>query len=202
MTEYTIAAIPTVYRGRQYRSRLEAKWAAFFDLMGWEAEYEPFDLGMWSPDFLIRGRDGNDVLVEVKPITEFCPDVAKKAVEACFRRGLADNLSGVLIVGTCPFRTKEQSVQLGWFGCLDCEKPEAWWQPTEIIWVQDAASPVLYPVFRYRDLAPYKGKYHWSSCISDDFDFGPNFTISFPYIEYIETKWSEACNAVQWKPPS
>ena len=32
--DYQIAAIPTLYRGRQYRSRLEAKWAAFFDLAG------------------------------------------------------------------------------------------------------------------------------------------------------------------------
>jgi len=29
--DYSIAAIPTVYNGIRYRSRLEAKWAAFFE---------------------------------------------------------------------------------------------------------------------------------------------------------------------------
>jgi hypothetical protein len=28
MTEQTICAIPTYYKGRRYRSRLEARWAA------------------------------------------------------------------------------------------------------------------------------------------------------------------------------
>ena len=37
--------IPTLYNGIQFRSRLEAKWAAFFDLLGWEYEYEPSRLG-------------------------------------------------------------------------------------------------------------------------------------------------------------
>jgi len=30
---YTIPAIPTRYNGVNFRSRLEAKWAAFFDLL-------------------------------------------------------------------------------------------------------------------------------------------------------------------------
>ncbi len=65
---YTIKAHPTLYGGVMFRSRLEATWAAFFDLLGWSWEYEPFDLGTWSPDFLIRGHN-KDCLVEVKPTT-------------------------------------------------------------------------------------------------------------------------------------
>ena len=61
-------AHPTAYRGCQFRSRLEASWAAFFDLAGWAWEYEPFDLDGWVPDFALRGQ-ANTVLVEVKPIT-------------------------------------------------------------------------------------------------------------------------------------
>jgi len=49
--------IPTKYKDIQFRSRLEAKWAAFFDLMNWNWEYEPFDLDGWFPDFLIKGRE-------------------------------------------------------------------------------------------------------------------------------------------------
>jgi hypothetical protein len=62
-----IAAIPTLYRDVQFRSRLEARWAAFFDLSGWNWKYEPVDLEGWTPDFVLKGA-ANDVLVEVKPI--------------------------------------------------------------------------------------------------------------------------------------
>lgn len=59
-------AIPTVYNAASFRSRLEARWAAFFDLAGWRWDYEPLDLEGWAPDFLIHGFDG-PILVEVKP---------------------------------------------------------------------------------------------------------------------------------------
>lgn len=36
-----IAAIPTEYMGTIFRSRLEARWAVFFDFMGIKWEYEP-----------------------------------------------------------------------------------------------------------------------------------------------------------------
>jgi hypothetical protein len=64
---YNIKAIPTTYAGVNFRSRLEARWAAFFDLCGWKWDYEPFDLDGWTPDFLIKTRIA-DVLVEVKPL--------------------------------------------------------------------------------------------------------------------------------------
>jgi len=77
---YTVKAHPTMYNGVQYRSRLEARWAAFFDLIGWQHEYEPIDLPGWSPDFRVVfpceinrfvGVDHNcDLFAEVKPYTE------------------------------------------------------------------------------------------------------------------------------------
>lgn len=60
-------AIPTNYAGVQFRSRLEAKWAALFDIAGLQWSYEPFDLEGWAPDFAIHTKDGN-ILVEVKPV--------------------------------------------------------------------------------------------------------------------------------------
>lgn len=72
-----IKAIPTTYKGRQYRSRLEARWAAFFDLMGWQFEYEPFDLNGWIPDFALLGGK-TPLLVEIKPVAEFPESVAEK----------------------------------------------------------------------------------------------------------------------------
>lgn len=70
----SIKAIQTQYNGYLFRSRLEARWAVFFDACGVEYEYEPegYNLGnglMYLPDFLLHGvdgRDGGDLFVEVK----------------------------------------------------------------------------------------------------------------------------------------
>lgn len=59
-------AIPTRYAGVIFRSRLEARWAAFFDLAGIQWDYEPFDLDGWTPDFVLHGDV--PILAEVKPV--------------------------------------------------------------------------------------------------------------------------------------
>lgn len=61
--------IPTMYDGIMMRSRTEARWAAFFDLAGWEWQYEPFDLNGYIPDFVLALPHG-DLLVEVKPVED------------------------------------------------------------------------------------------------------------------------------------
>jgi hypothetical protein len=63
-----IKAIETVYNGYRFRSRLEARWAVFFDAMSIKYEYEPegFELGdgyRYLPDFYLPD---NDVWVEIK----------------------------------------------------------------------------------------------------------------------------------------
>ena len=70
----TLKAIETEYRGYRFRSRLEARWAVFFDACGVKWEYEPegYDLGdglYYLPDFLLHGVEGRisgDLYVEVK----------------------------------------------------------------------------------------------------------------------------------------
>jgi hypothetical protein len=66
------AGVPTMFNGTRYRSRLEARWAAFFDLLKWDAHYEPFDLDGYIPDFVINGRSTwgieEQIFVEVKPV--------------------------------------------------------------------------------------------------------------------------------------
>jgi len=71
---YIYKAHQTNYKGVTFRSRLEARWAAFFDLIGWSWEYEPIDLNGWSPDFRVHWKcwhsecpNGHTLLVEVKP---------------------------------------------------------------------------------------------------------------------------------------
>ncbi len=69
----SIAAIPTVYAGVQFRSRLEARWAAFFDLLRWRWEYEPIDLDGYIPDFVLSRSGKQPALVEVKPVIQGVP---------------------------------------------------------------------------------------------------------------------------------
>lgn len=61
-------AIPTRYAGVQFRSRLEARWAAMFDLLGWTWEYEPIDLAGYIPDFVVEPGYWEKTIFEVKPI--------------------------------------------------------------------------------------------------------------------------------------
>lgn len=58
-------AIPTDYAGVRFRSRLEAKWAAFFDLAGWRWAYEPIDLDLYVPDFMLTFPSG-PIAVELR----------------------------------------------------------------------------------------------------------------------------------------
>jgi hypothetical protein len=55
VTTPNIPAIETIYRGNRFRSRTEAKWAVFFDLIGEPYEYEPQGVrlpsGPYLPDF-------------------------------------------------------------------------------------------------------------------------------------------------------
>lgn len=64
MDAWAIKAIPTDCRGFTMRSRLEAKWATFFDLCGWPWSYEPCESNGWIPDFAVGEVP---TLCEVKP---------------------------------------------------------------------------------------------------------------------------------------
>ncbi len=68
-----IKAIETVYNGYRFRSRLEARWAVFFDALNIGYDYEPegfeFDDGVrYLPDFRLKcDSDAFEVWCEVKP---------------------------------------------------------------------------------------------------------------------------------------
>ena len=65
---YNIAAKPTRYKGVNFRSRLEARWAAFFDVREWRWEYEPaVEFFNWIPDFVISFPEC-PLFVEIKPV--------------------------------------------------------------------------------------------------------------------------------------
>ena len=59
--------IETRYKGYRFRSRLEARWAVFFDTLGipWDYESQGYEteMGPYLPDFVLWGR----ITAEVKP---------------------------------------------------------------------------------------------------------------------------------------
>jgi hypothetical protein len=75
------SAIETVYAETRFRSRLEARWAVFFDLVGWPWAYEPIDLTGYIPDFVLSFH--RPLLVEVKPAVTLADlDEHRRKIEA------------------------------------------------------------------------------------------------------------------------
>lgn len=98
-----LKAIETSYKGYRFRSRLEARWAVFFDRLGqpWEYEKEGYDLGgagWYLPDFWLPhaydriGRQG--IWVEIKALQPTEDESLK-----CERLALASEHSVVMLVG-------------------------------------------------------------------------------------------------------
>ena len=94
------APIPTRYNGYLFRSRLEARWAVFFDALKIEYQYEPegFQLaaGWYLPDFFLPQVK---LYAEAKPLDPD-PVALAKGHELCRRSG-----KGVLfLIGPPDFR--------------------------------------------------------------------------------------------------
>lgn len=101
----TIKAIETRYNGRHYRSRLEARWAVFFDTLGLSYEYEPegfeFDGMRYLPDFYIREWDA---YVEIKGTLAAANDDRRKhrafvsQKQSCLYVAIGQPLTRMIIV--------------------------------------------------------------------------------------------------------
>lgn len=95
-------AIETQYKGYRFRSRLEAKWAIFFDEIGWEwiYEHDGYDLpcGKYLPDFFFPDIN---CFAEVKPV----PFTKNEMTKCCqLSEGLCEDTSNcekgvILLVG-------------------------------------------------------------------------------------------------------
>jgi hypothetical protein len=86
-------AIETRYKGYRFRSRLEARWAVFFDELhipySYETEGWQLPAGYYLPDFYLSDAD---LWVEIKP---FKPN--HEEIERC--RQLAEKKSVLLVCG-------------------------------------------------------------------------------------------------------
>lgn len=92
------AGIPTTYADTNFRSRLEARWGALFDLAGWAWVYEPVDGDGYIPDFAILGDA--TFLVEIKPALD---EAAYREPVPKIVAGIGDQwASDILILGAAP----------------------------------------------------------------------------------------------------
>jgi hypothetical protein len=124
-----VRPIETQYKGFRFRSRLEARWAVFFDAAGIEWQYEvegyninghPYLPDFWLPQF--------ETFVEIKPNTEAC----KPAEPIIASLAKATGHRGIIIAGspnvieppkiftfTNPFAYKHEAA---WQQCPFCER--------------------------------------------------------------------------------
>lgn len=195
-----------MYGGTQFRSRLEAKWAAFFDLAGWDWEYEPIDLNGYIPDFVLGFKE--PLIVEVKPFLGSPFDWDKQEHEA----------TAVL----------EKIVESGWRGEGLLVGAALWTGPHAMGWVDSGGDPINagllfdtrisigeHSLIEQRGLADRRvayaspfgfkeccggpvdvvGSFHCRKC--GHHDEGPTLVNS----QYLQNWWREAGNRVQWRSP-
>lgn len=108
-----IKPIETFYKGYRFRSRLEARWAVFFDAIGADWEYEPegfvLENGMYYlPDFLIhnnKGRGPCELWIEVKSPYNYSREEQDK-IEAfanpAYMGEVFSDTRAILVVGNIP----------------------------------------------------------------------------------------------------
>lgn len=186
---FVIKAIPTKYNGIQFRSRLEAKWACFFDLMNWKWQYEPCDFNGWIPDFGIYGYECT-VYVEVKPTVVFLPNIANEIdASGC-------NQEVLLIGETCPIpggsNVFGDNVQLGWLRTACGGNPDDGittfdWTDCEFSCYDRSRIGFAEPMYSwFCRIYGDSGKYYRHNDIIE--------------IE-VQKRWAAACNSSQWKRP-
>lgn len=124
--------LPTVFAGVLFRSRLEARWAVFFENLGLRWEYEPegFDLDgtNYLPDFYLPELPA---WVEVKPGT---PD--DRGRRKCGLLAKKVNCDVMVVYG--PPSLKENTVAFGRPEEIGCE-----WSPV-CSWAEDRKFPGMF----------------------------------------------------------
>jgi hypothetical protein len=142
MTTSTIAPglkpIETSYKGHRFRSRLEARWAVFFDALGfrWEYEVEGYELpngARYLPDFKLITPQGNYRWVEIKP-----SDVTADPKFSTFARAVGQTGIEAMLVSGSPL----QWLGSGYSICPRCGVPaQAPWDDNVYCWPCDMETP-------------------------------------------------------------
>lgn len=165
-----VRPIPTTYRGRLFRSRLEARWAVFFDHLGIDFRYEDegyqLPSGWYVPDFFlpscatfieVRGDIARVDLADLAAKADQLPILQPQGGERGPR---------LMLLGSIPNDPPETWGDWGWltgFKPCDCDDPSCtheerygfgafrkndrpWWHCTvEVVGHRSPLSPTLDP---------------------------------------------------------
>ena len=176
--------IETTYAGVRFRSRLEARWAAMFDLLKWHWDYEPIDLSEYVPDFVLH-MPRAPLLVEVKPalsLAEYA-DPARKVCLSGWRRDF-------MVVGSSLPRTSSGEAILGrlWYWEPPGGPPAEW---------DGGDSAVAHRCTHCRALSAHQESGGWQCLVCGFYD-GVRGVGDASAVE-VDTLWREAGNRVQWR---
>jgi hypothetical protein len=189
-----IHGIPTKLNGIRFRSRLEARWASVFTLLGWRWEYEPVDLRGYVPDFVLLFKAG-PVLAEVKPghsLEELAPYTEKINASGWETK----NSNEAVIVGAtwnldptghywCPLIGL---LRQRYPDTVDFNKLAPWWDGALVHYCTEGKHPSIHHangIFNCTVCNAYDGDYLG--------DLGGHGERSLQEI------WTEAGNIVQWQ---
>lgn len=167
-----------MYRGRLFRSRLEARWSCLFDELTIPWAYEPIDLQGYIPDFIIHA----DLLLEVKP------DVDADTLAAAQKKIDVSGWNQEAVIVSPFVESSAQFPVVGWFGerCTGPDGHQLVWDQCRIMRCLSCGLPSFFPD---------SGSWHCRRCSAD----GGNAHLGSIGAE-LETAWNEAGNRTQWRP--
>lgn len=143
-------AIETRYKGYHFRSRLEARWAVFFDSLGLKWAYEPegFELGNagnYLPDFKVKYPDAwdgwDDVWFEVKADLDKLTPTEEAKIKAFIK---ATESTVFVVEGPPDMRLYYKNSiakgrpDEGW--ALWCSKHRLWWDYHDVFFAPQCSS--------------------------------------------------------------
>lgn len=169
--------IPTMYRGTLFRSRNEARFACLFDELVIPWQYEPADLVLYMPDFMIHG----DLLAEIKPdIDSDTMRIAQVKIER-------SHWNGEAVILTPLVEQDANQPLVGSFGEVDDgpDGPQLVWSGCRVMRCLSCNQPSFFPE---------AGSWHCRRCGADGGNahvgaIGPDFSKA----------WNEAGNRTQWR---
>lgn len=121
-----IKAIETRYKGYRFRSRLEARWAVFFDAMGIPYQYEPEgyvlkDGTHYLTDFFLPNVRGG-LWVEIKPDGKVEPEAGRR-MELLVE---STRFDGTVISGEPMNNINDDGRFNWWFYCMHDDSGSVW----------------------------------------------------------------------------
>lgn len=120
--------LPKVYEFKDYvfRSKIDLRWAMFFENIGWNWEYKKLKTVNWTPDFELKFNNHN-ILIDIEN-TSFCQNISRDQIELLkwkreifkFNKSKADH---IMIFSNKPdFERESGIVTLGFKFSKDDEK--------------------------------------------------------------------------------